>query len=120
MSLRYLFGPVSAEFANDYLGPQRARGECLAFNPRGDVDVTLGEDDTWETLLGRLPQRWRPDFVALHLYYTAVPDWLWSAPVPLVGLAGDWNLQFHFLRRLHGCDLVFTDTRGVDLLSGEG
>ena len=36
MPLRYLFGPVTASFADQNLGPQRAAGSCLAFNAEGE------------------------------------------------------------------------------------
>jgi hypothetical protein len=50
-----------------------------------------------------------------------VPSWLWSAPIPVVGLAQDWNLQWHHFRRcLRWCDLVLTDSRAVELLQREG
>ncbi len=57
----------------------------------------------------------------LDLHYTSIPPALWSAPVPLVGLAGDWNLLWHHYRRaLPRCDLVLTDTLGVETLAREG
>src|SRR5262249_14205976 len=46
---------------------------------------------------------------------------LWSAPVPLIGWAPDWNLLWHgYRRRLRGCDLVLTDTAGVEAMGREG
>jgi hypothetical protein len=40
---------------------------------------------------------------------------LWSEPEPLAGLAGDYNLLRHGYRsRAAGCELVLTDTAGVD------
>src|SRR5205807_472767 len=46
---------------------------------------------------------------------------LWSAPVPLVGLAADWSLLFHYFRRRpHDCDLLLTDTCGVECLARAG
>jgi GT2 family glycosyltransferase len=120
MSRRYLFGPVTRAFADQCLRRQRQAGDCLAFGKDGP-DLTIGPNDSWQTVLGRLPHDWRPDFVALYLPYTTVPGCLWSAPVPLVGLAADWNLQWHYFRRcLPRCDRVLTDTAGVEALGRIG
>jgi GT2 family glycosyltransferase/tetratricopeptide (TPR) repeat protein len=121
MSLRYLFGPVTPDFAGQYLdGPRRA-GDCLAFDAAGATDLAVAPADTWDDVCCRLPPGWRPDFVALYLPYTSVPAGLWSAPVPLVGLAADWSLLWHHYRRcLRRCDLVLTDTGGAEALAREG
>src|SRR6516164_1824367 len=99
MPRRYLFGPVSAAFADQNLRQDRAAGQCLTFGYPG-ADLAFTPSDTWEALCARLPEGWRPDFVALWLPYTAVPACLWSAPLPLVGLAADWNLLWHGYRPL--------------------
>jgi GT2 family glycosyltransferase/tetratricopeptide (TPR) repeat protein len=118
---RYLFGPVTADFAEQYLSRPRGAGECLAFSADGSTDLTIGADDTWEAICGRLPTGWQPDFIALYLPYTTIPASLWTAPVPLVGLAADWNLLWHSYRRLlRRCDLVLTDLPGVEVLAREG
>jgi GT2 family glycosyltransferase len=110
MILRYLFGPVTKSFAEQYLRGPRRVGDCLAFNADGDADLTVGPRDTWEDVLARLPSGWEPDFVALWLPYTTVPSCLWSAPRPRVALATDANLLWHYYRRaLPACDLVFLD-----------
>ena len=50
-----------------------------------------------------------------------MPSCLWSAPVPLVGLTGDWNLLWHGYRRwLPRCDLALTDSGGVEAISRQG
>jgi GT2 family glycosyltransferase/Flp pilus assembly protein TadD len=119
MSLRYLVGPVTPERAECWR-PFRDRGECLCFGP-GGVDVAFRPTEAWDDLLGRLPAGFAPDFVALHLGYTTVPDCLWDAPVPLVALAPDWQFQWHFCRKsLPGCALVFTDSLGVEVMRREG
>jgi hypothetical protein len=72
-------------------------------------------------VLAKLPPGWEPDFVALWLGYCAPPAGLWSAPVPVVGLAPDWTLLFHQYRhQLPRCDLVLTDTPGVEALARAG
>ena len=64
---------------------------------------------------------WQPDFIALYLPYTVVPECLWSAQVPRIGLAADWNLLWHDYRRsLRACHLVLTDAAGVDVMAREG
>ncbi len=121
MSLRYLFGPVSADFVSQNLGRERAAGRCLAFDETGSTDLAVGPADTWEGVLARLPDGWRPDFVVLHACYRTVPGWLWSAPVPLVAWAPDWNLLWHaYRRRLRCCERVLTDRPGVERLAREG
>jgi glycosyltransferase involved in cell wall biosynthesis/tetratricopeptide (TPR) repeat protein len=121
VSRRYLFGPVTAAFADQKLHPQRRAGACLTFNPNGDADLRIAATDNWQTIAGRFPAGWQPDFVVLNLGYTCVPACLWSAPVPLVGLAPDWNLLWHAYRhRLRQCRLVLTDTLGVEILRREG
>src|SRR5258708_5402366 len=99
MSRRYLFGPVTAEYADQKLHRVRQAGTCLAFNQKGDVGLAIGPDDTWDAICQRLPAGWWPDFIVLSLAYTSIPRCLWSAPVPLVGLADDWNLLWHGYRR---------------------
>ena len=120
--MRYLFGPVTREFAEQNLGGERAAGNCLCFSTGPGTDLQIETADTWETVLAKLPAGWRPDFVAMYLQYTAIPPGLWRATVPIVGLAGDWNLQWHAYRRaaLPFCDLVLTDTVGVEVMQRAG
>src|SRR5262245_56420290 len=113
MPSRYLFGPVSAEFAADNLYGPRQAGHCLTFG-YPEADLAIGWEDSWEDVCARLPTGWRPDFVVLHLPYATIPRGLWSAPVPLVGWAGDWNLLWHgYRQRLRCCELVLTDSVAV-------
>jgi tetratricopeptide (TPR) repeat protein len=61
-----------------------------------------------------LPAGWKPDCVLLDLSRGAVPAGVWSAPVPVVALAGDWRLRWHYLRHvLPRCDLVVADPEGA-------
>src|SRR5262245_29222733 len=121
MPRRYLFGPVTAEFAEQHLHKQRRSGECLAFDAEGKTDLAIGLTDTWDDVCQRLPAGWRPDFIALFLRYTTIPLNLWTASVPLVGLASDWNLLWHAYRnQLASCDLILTDTAGVDAFKRQG
>jgi glycosyltransferase involved in cell wall biosynthesis/Flp pilus assembly protein TadD len=121
MGRRYLFGPVTAHFADQNLRRQRERGDCLTFDQAGAGGLAIGPNDSWETICSRLPAGWEPDFIVLYMAYTTVPQALWSAPVPLVGLAMDWNLLWHFNRRALGlCDLILADSLGVEVLGREG
>jgi glycosyltransferase involved in cell wall biosynthesis len=114
MPRRHLFGPVSDAFAEQHLRRQRQAGLCLPIGAGGLAG-------TWDATLARLAPDWRPDLVVLDLHYTVVPPALWAAPVPVVGLAADWNLLWHHYRRcLRRCDLVLTDAAGVDALAREG
>jgi len=112
MGHRYLFGPITPHFAKQNLSRQRLAGECIPFDVAGATGLAIGPTDRWEDIQSRLPSGWQLDFIILYLPYTTIPAGLWSAPVPLVGLAADWNLQWHHYRRqLRRCDLVLTDTR---------
>jgi hypothetical protein len=120
MPPRFLFGPTTAEFADSRLGELRRAGECLAFGPNG-VDLKVGYETRWDQIAAQFPEGWRPDLVALWLNYTAVPPDLWSAPVPLVGLATDWNLLWHAYRHLLlRCDAVLIDRPGAEALARAG
>jgi hypothetical protein len=44
MSLRFLLGPVSTEFAAEYLEPLRRTGACVAFSWQPGADVQLASD----------------------------------------------------------------------------
>lgn len=121
MGLRYLFGPVDATFAEEYLGGPRQAGDCLVFDSAPGTDLVIRPDDTWEDICACLPFGWRPDFVALTLAYTAVPAAFWRIPVPLVGLASNSNLLWHSYRRvLRRCDMVLTDTVSAEHIRQAG
>jgi GT2 family glycosyltransferase/predicted Zn-dependent protease len=118
---RYLFGPVSKTFADQNLCRQRQAGECLAFDLEGAADLAIGPADNWAQVCTRLPAGWRPDFIVLYLPYAHIPTCLWQVPVPLVGLALDWPLLWHYYRRrLRSLDWVLTDSAGVETLAREG
>jgi GT2 family glycosyltransferase/tetratricopeptide (TPR) repeat protein len=121
VALRYLFGPVTGAFADQNLRGPRQAGACLAFGHSEGTDLTIVPGDAWESVTARCPAGWQPDFIALWLPYTVVPSWMWSAPVPIIGLAADWNLQWHrYRRQLRQCEVVLTDTVGVETLAREG
>lgn len=121
MTPRFLFGPVSADYAREHLQPFREAGACLAFGSEPGLDVAADPHEPWPNLAARLPAGWVPDFIALYLPYTSIPAGLWQAPVPLIGLAADWNLLWHDYRRLlPSCEWVFTDEAGVAALHSEG
>ena len=114
MTLRFLIGPVTAAFADQYLEVHRKQGRCLAFHPLEPVDLAVRSGDDWDDVKARLPAGWQPDLLVLNLPYNAVAPGLWRAPIPIVGLAPDWNLLWH----LYGhavplCDRVLTDAPGV-------
>src|SRR5262245_49043454 len=118
MATRYLFGPVSPFFANEHLHGARQTGNCQTFDLKDGPDLTIAPSDCWEAVCSRFPSGWQPDFIVLYLPYRTVPACLWSAPIPRVGLAGDWNLLWHSYRRqLPLCELVLTDTQGKEKLA---
>jgi GT2 family glycosyltransferase/tetratricopeptide (TPR) repeat protein len=117
MTLNYLLGPVSAESAQQRWSGPRSRGVCKTFNAAGDLDLKIGPHDSWEQVLAQLPDSWRPDAVVLELAYTSLPSCLWSAPVPIIGMAADWNLLWRCYRRiLSWCDAILTDGAGVEAM----
>ncbi|MBV9122980.1 MAG: hypothetical protein JO112_06470, partial [Planctomycetes bacterium] len=121
MLLRYLFGPVTKTLPASNLALARQQGDCLTFGAAGQADLSIGPENSWEAICARLPDGWRPDFVVLCLAYTSIPAGLWSAPVPLLGLADDWNLLWHHhRRRLPCCELVLTDSLGAEVLARQG
>src|SRR5262249_24789103 len=121
MRRNYLFGPVTPSFAEAYLSEPRRRGECLAFDAKGELDVAIGPSDTWESVTARLPRGWSPNFVCIYLPYTSVSECLWTAPVPVIGLAADWNLLWsHFRHCMPRLDRILTDTVGVEVMHREG
>jgi glycosyltransferase involved in cell wall biosynthesis/Flp pilus assembly protein TadD len=120
MRRRYLFGPVDAAFAAEYLDAPRGSGECLTFGPDADIPVR-GMPPNWEACCALLPAGWRPDFAVLYLPHAGIPEGLWQAPLPLVGLAADWRLHWHACRLLAPrCDLVLADEAGGERLRREG
>ncbi len=115
---RFLVGPVTSGFPADLL---RASADRLLFDTAGKFEHTLPPDGTWDDLLKRLPDGWRPDALVLWLPYALIPTALWNAPVPIIGLAPDWNLLWHGYRRaLRRCDRVITDSPGVSVMHREG
>jgi Glycosyl transferases group 1 len=122
MPLRYLFGPVSASFAEQNLNRQRQAGECLVFNSDGDTDLNVkASGDSWETTRAKFPEGWEPDFAVLNLAYGTIPRFLRSLPLPKFALATDWHLLWHYYRAcLSRFDLVLTDTLGAEVMVREG
>ena len=121
MPRRFLFGPVSAAFADQNLARHRESRQCLTFGPDGNPDLAVHPGDTWAKVCTRFPAGWKPDLIALFLPYTHVPEGLWAAPIPIIGLAPDWQLTWHYLRRrARCCDLVLTDAAGVDAFRKDG
>ena len=121
MAHRYLFGPMSKSYCRDNLGFVTDPSTVLTFGTSDDCDIRLSPDDTWDSFAAKFPADWQADVLVLFLPYTTFPPFLWQAPLPIIGLAGDWNLLWHYYRRsLAGCDLVFTDKPGVELLDRAG
>src|SRR5262245_54414134 len=121
MSLKYLFGPVSREFAKQSLAEPRRAGECLVFNSEGDVDLRISAADRWEAVQERLPTGWTPDFVALCLPFAPIVPSLWSAPLVRVGIAHDCGQHWHADRRLlPSCHVVYSDWWTTERLKQAG
>jgi hypothetical protein len=121
MQRRYLVGPISSGFSANDLEQQRQAGHCLTFGPADGNDLTIAKAEGWEELSAKLPADWRPDFLVMPLWYTTIPQSFWNAPIPIIGLAADWNLLWHYYRHLlQDCDLVLTDAMGVERMLAQG
>jgi glycosyltransferase involved in cell wall biosynthesis/tetratricopeptide (TPR) repeat protein len=119
---RFLFGPVDGYFAAENLDELCSAGVCLTFNATGEgVDLAVGPNDCWESVVSSFPNSWQPDFIALSVGYNSVQPALFQTPVPLVALATDWNFQWHWYRHLlPHCELVLTDAAGIAVMRREG
>jgi tetratricopeptide (TPR) repeat protein len=94
--VRYLFVPAPTGFADDYLAQPRKNGECLCLG----ADVPFRSDDSWPTIRSRFPANWQPDVIVVWLADPHVPDAIWSAPVPIIGLTPGWYAHGHYYRHL--------------------
>ena len=117
---RCLFGPVDVGFQAAYLTSLRDEGSVRTFGHPA-ADGTSSFEESWSDVASRFPESWTPDFVAVWLPYAAVPRFVWESPVPVVGLAADWSLNWHAYRHvLPLCDLVLTDAPGCAALAKTG
>jgi hypothetical protein len=64
MARRYLFGPVSASFAEQHLWQHWPGAFCKVFDFAPGTDVMLRPEDTWQTR-GRADNRARDDGITL-------------------------------------------------------
>ncbi len=117
MPLKYIACPSNAGRALAWAAEVGA-GHCHVVGPGG---TPWSDCPTYEALLARLPEGWRPDFALVDLSYPSLPPWLWDAPLPLVALAPDWELQWPLLTlALPRCALAFSDRAGTHALNAAG
>jgi len=117
--MRHLFGPIDGEFSDQILEHSRIQRQCLTFGLGADIDIAAGA--SWVEVERRLPESWRPAFIALWLSYAQIPEWVWSCPLPIVGLAADWNLLWHQYRGVFSrLELILTDEAGVAAMHQAG
>src|SRR5215475_13258063 len=117
MTLRYLACIANAERAPDWAEDVNA-GLCQVVGPGS---LPWAECPSYEALLAKLPEGWRPDFALVDLSYPSLPPWLWRAPLPLVALAPDWGLQWPLMQLgLPRCSLAFSDHAGARALNAAG
>lgn len=112
---RYLFGPITEVTPLPGLDAARQRGDCRTFSHKAGVaDFHLASDVSWDAIRRQFPGDWRPEVLLAWLPYTRIPAWVWTAPIPVIGLAADWNLLWHGYRQIAPlCDAVLTDGPGV-------
>jgi hypothetical protein len=109
---RTLFGPASATFSKHDLG---SSADAILFDFEGKHSLTPAPDASWQTIVAQLPDGWEPELLVLNLAYKTIPVELFNVPVPIIGLAPDWNLLWSSYRHvLPRCDVVFTDEPGVE------
>jgi hypothetical protein len=122
MDGRYLFGPVTREFAEHHLQAEREAGRCRCFGDEPGLDLVIGPVECWGEVLAKLPADWRPDFVVLQMQYTTPVAAFAQCPVPVVALAGDWQWQWHAYRSVFAnqCELVLSDAEGAERLGLAG
>jgi tetratricopeptide (TPR) repeat protein len=108
MTRRFLIGPVSNHWAKPQL-PDRIRSErCRTLGWSEASDVSLIGCDSWPQLMEKLPAGEWPEFVLTLAGHTTIPNWLWTAPVPIIALAIDPESHWHHQRAcLPSCDHVF-------------
>lgn len=121
MPTRFLFGPISNGFAEQFFPQLKQEGNCLTFDTEGRPDVQARSHETWEQIASRFPANWSPDFILLNLPYRAIPEGIQAAPCPRFALAPDWKLTWHYyLKRASDVDLLFTDAAGVEAFHRAG
>src|SRR5262249_50662290 len=92
-----------------------------AFDESGKCGLAICPGESWQDIQRKFPEGWQPDYILLYLQYRIIPEGLWQANLPIIGMAGDWNLQWHhYGRQLPLCDLVLTDSLGAELFAREG
>ena len=116
--LRCLLGPGSPHFAQErYSPPVQHR----LFDTEGSQSISLPIDAGWDALARQFPGDWQPDCLVLWLSCNSIPPKLWDAPIPIIGLAPDWNLHWHLYQRiLTRCEVGFTDVPGVEVFQRAG
>jgi glycosyltransferase involved in cell wall biosynthesis len=120
MSKKYVIGPLTAEWHRTHSSGHRALQPSRIFGYGSGLQIKLQSHDRWETFVARCPGG-EVDVIALWLPYTSIPVWLPSAPVPVVGLAGDTNLLWHNYRYTFAfCDMIFADAQSVIAINRSG
>ncbi len=121
--MRYLFGPIWGAFPAGFLVDARQSGACRLFG-EGAVDIAFAAnspDLSWERLVASIPPDEQPQFLMLWLTTPSIPESLWNAPIPIIGLSPNWPQHWNWLRTVAGrCKLLFTDSAGVQNLKRAG
>lgn len=115
--IQYFLGPTDPGFAVRYFEASRAPEHVAAFSIED-----LSKSDSWEAFASGTARRgMAPEALIIMLGYRSFPDWLWDAPVPIIGLAPDWNLLWHYYRTVAPlCDIILTDEPGCQRFLSDG
>ena len=81
MPSRFLFGPATISFAEQFLPSLKKEGRCRTFDTEGRPDILVRPHDSWEEIASRFPGKWSPDFILLNLPYRAIPEGILSVSV---------------------------------------
>jgi glycosyltransferase involved in cell wall biosynthesis/Flp pilus assembly protein TadD len=112
------------------IGPlDSARARLLQSLPSGSRCLVFGEDpllsiassSSWEDFARRFPAERQPEAVLLCLGLTSLPNWIWSAPLPIVGLLDpDATSPSAWLPLARACDAVFAPPSTAELCRRAG
>lgn len=119
----FLLGPLHPGWPEQHISRLLREGLVLPLyaSPESQGGISLSSLSSWADLERKLPAGWRPSFLALSLDWPGLPEFLWDAPLPKVGLAAGWDLSWHHYRHQLGrCHRIVTDAAGAAMMHRHG
>lgn len=75
---------------------ESAQFEIISIGFHAADDIRIEPYETLESVLGKLPKGWAPDFYFCHqVEYNLMPVGIENAPLPIIGFTGDHDLHIH-------------------------